>query len=212
MKQFSIQEAISFGWNTFKKYPWLLLGITLTVTVLPSLLQYALQLPFKSDDPDNYNPLMMVGTLVSSFVSIYLTIGVIKIYLQLIDNKKIQYQDLFNVQADEYIHYLLASIVYGLIVVLGIIALIIPGIYFGLKYQYYSYLIIDKHLSVMDSVKESGNITKGHITQLFLFSLVIILLSFLGLLALLVGIFVVSPIVGIAQASVYRKLAAAKKA
>lgn len=211
MKQFSIQEAISFGWNTFKKYPWLLLGITLTVTVLPSLLQYALQLPFKTDDPDNYPPLMMIGTLVSSFVSLYLTVGVIKIYLKLIDNKKIHYQDLFNVQADEYIHYFLASIVYGLIVIAGIILLIIPGIYWGIKYQYYSYLVIDKHLSVMDSIKESGNITRGNIMQLFLFSAVIILISLLGLLALLVGVFVVSPVVGIAQAYVYRKLSSSKK-
>jgi uncharacterized membrane protein len=211
MATFSKTEAVKTGWEKFKKYPWVLIGITLVVMILPSLVQYILQMPFKSPDPNEMTPMMWIGTLASVLISIFLTIGLIRVYLQLTDGKPIQFSDLFNVKADEYVRYIIGSILYGLIVLGGLILLVIPGIYFGIKYQYYSYQIIDKQNDPLEAIKQSGHITKGNILNLFLFSLLLMLISILGVIALLVGILVAAPVVGIAQAYVYRKLTSGVK-
>jgi uncharacterized membrane protein len=206
--------AVKYGWETFKKYPWVLIGVTLTVSVVPQLIQYLFQIPFQGmaqeNAPDSFTPFMLIGTLLSVAVSLYLSVGLIKMYLKLADNKKIEYKDLFNANAEEIIRYLIGSILYGLIILAGFILLVIPGIYFGIKYQYYSYLIIDKKLNPMEAIKESGNITQGNIGNLFLFNLLVIVVSLLGLVALVVGVLVASPVVGIAQAYVFRTLMAKK--
>ena len=219
MWQFSIKEALSFGWETFKKYPWFLIGVTLIVGVIPYVIQYLLQLPFQTaeqagfnfgssyDPNESWNPLMLIGTLASSLVSAYLTIGVIRISLKLLDSKKPEFADLYSAKAEEFIRYLIGSLLYGLIVIAGFILLIIPGIIFSLKYQYYSYLIVDKHLDPMEAIKQSGKITQGYKWKLFLFGIVVGLITILGFLALIVGILVAAPVTGLAQAYVYRKLA-----
>lgn len=221
MWTFSIKEALNFGWETFKKFPWFLIGVTLIVGITPYVVQYLLQLPFSNGEVNlggsynpnrnqEWNPMMLIGTIASSLLSAYLTIGVIRISLKLIDGKKPSFNDLYSAKAEEFIRYVLGSLLYGLIVIAGYILLIIPGIIFSIKYQYYSYLIIDKGLSPMDGIKESGKITQGYKWNLFFFGIVIALVTILGVLALFVGIFVAAPVTGLAQAYVYRKLATQK--
>jgi len=217
MWQFSIKEALSFGWETFKKYPWFLIGITLTVVVLPYLIQYLLQLPFQSNPPpigadldprytQEWNPMMLISTIVSSLLSAYLTIGTIRISLKLADGKKTEFKDLYSAKAETFIRYVIGGLLYSLIVIAGIILLIIPGIIFAIKYQYYNYLIVDKSLSPFDAIKKSGKITQGYKWNLLLFGFVIGVVTLLGLFALVVGILVAAPVTGLAQAYVYRKL------
>jgi uncharacterized membrane protein len=215
MVQFSKTEAVKFGWEAFKKFPWVLIGITLTVAVIPQAIQYLFQIPFQGmaqgTNEESFTPVMFIGTLISVVVSLFLSVGLLKIYLKLADTKKIEYKELFTVNAEEVVRYFLGSLIYGLIVFAGFILLIIPGIYWGIKYQYYSYLIVEKKMGPLDAIKKSGQITQGNIGNLFLFNLLLIVVSLLGLLALVVGVLVASPVVGIAQAYVYRKLSAAKK-
>lgn len=60
-----------------------------------------------------------------------------------------------------------ASIIYGIIVAVGIICLIIPGIYFAVKFQWVFYYIIDKKTGVMEGLEKSFARTTGHFWQLF---------------------------------------------
>ena len=53
------------------------------------------------------------------------------------------------------LRYLGASILYGLMVAVGIIFLVIPGIYLAIKYQFYGILIVDKNLDIMASLKKA---------------------------------------------------------
>lgn len=206
MKQFSKKEALLFGWETFKKYPILLIGVTLTTAFVPSIVSYALQLPFQSNT-EEYSPLMFIGTLASYLLSAFFTVGLIKFSLRLVDGKKVAFQDLFSVTADEFLRYIISGLIYSLIVIGGFILLVIPGIIWGIKYQYYGYLVIDKQIAPMDGIKESGRITQGHKMNLFLLALLVGLLNVLGFLALFVGVFIAAPVTGLAQAFVYRKLA-----
>lgn len=57
--------------------------------------------------------------------------------------------------------YLLVTFVVGLIVVLGGILLIIPGIIFAVRFAFSTLLVIDKGLSVKEALKESKEMVEG---------------------------------------------------
>ncbi len=65
-------------------------------------------------------------------------------------------------------------------------------------------------MGVFESFSKSGQITKGHIWNLFLFGLLIGLISIAGAAALLIGLLVAMPVVSLAGTYVYRKLSSSK--
>jgi uncharacterized membrane protein len=101
---------------------------------------------------------------------------------------------------------LLGYILYGLAILIGLILLIVPGVYLAIKYQFVPYLIVDKGMDPIEAFTESAKMTNGQKWNLFLLILLYILILFVGLLALGVGLLVAAPIVMIAQAYVYKKL------
>lgn len=75
----------------------------------------------------------------------------------------------------EFLRYLIANILYFLLVTIGLIALIVPGVYFLTKYFFVSYLIIDKKLPIKEAFQESARLTdKKKLSILTLFLLVMV--------------------------------------
>ena len=143
--------------------------------------------------------------IVSFVVKNLVDIGLIKIALKFNDNQKVDYKDLFS-GTKVFWKYVGGSILYGLIVFAGFLLLIIPGIIWSIKFQYYSYLIIDKGLGPIDALKQSSTITQGLKWDLLVFNLALIGVLILGFLALFVGLFWAIPTNMLATAYVYRKL------
>lgn len=77
-----------------------------------------------------------------------------------------------------------------------------------IKLQFYSYFIVDKNAGPIEALKKSWAITRGVKWDLFLFGLLLGLITLAGLLALVVGLFVAIPVGLLANTYVYRKLLA----
>lgn len=200
MKKFSKKEALKFGWTTTRKHFFFLAEIVLflmLLNVLPGIITPAVRQDFS----------LAVSLLVSIFfgaLQMILNIGLITISIRYVEGKTNTFKDLFT--HIPFTPYLLGSIVYGCIVAGGIILLIIPGIIWGIKYGFYSYLIVDKDVGVMDSIKRSAQLTQGIKWDLFLFGLLLGLINVAGFLLFFVGLFVTLPVTMLAMAYVYRKL------
>ncbi|EKD96462.1 MAG: hypothetical protein ACD_24C00035G0005, partial [uncultured bacterium] len=105
-----------------------------------------------------------------------------------------------------WLKYLLGSLLYGAIVMIGLLLLIVPGIILAVKYQYLMYLVIDEELGPLEALGKSGRITNGNKFNLFIWGLVMALVNVVGALAFFVGLFVTIPLTSIASAYIYRKL------
>jgi hypothetical protein len=216
MASFSKSEAIKYGWEEVKKNPKQLILAAVIAFIVPYIAQYVFQIPsiltqnFMGAGAEEPTPLAMIlsllGSLASIAASIYIGVGTVKFSLAYLHKKNPDYNVLFSATKDELIRYLLASFLYGLMVIAGFILLIIPGIIWSVKYGYFSYLTIDQKLAPTDAIKKSGQLTQGHKWNLFLLSLLLGLISLLGLLVLFVGVFAAMPIQWLAQAYVYNKL------
>lgn len=199
--KFSKKEALVFGWDSFKKEWKLLLTVFIGVWVISAILSGISGNLYESDAS-------VAGVLVdilSYVVNAILGVGLLRILLDVTDHKKASWRSLYTEHGKAW-RYILATILYGLMVVVGLILLVVPGIYLAVKFQFYAYFIVDKNMGVIESLKHSSKITKGSIMNLFLFGLICVALGLLGLLAFGVGLLVVVPVLSVASTHIYRKL------
>lgn len=204
MQKFSISEALKYGWNTTKANLMFLVGIEIVALLVQSFSQgirvtYTQSFPFLNLD------VSPIGLIFYIF-KIIIDIGLIKIALDFVEGKKAEFMDLFR-HYNLFVKYFIGSTIYGLLIGLGLILLIIPGIFLIIRLQFYNFLIVDKGLGPIEALKASWQLTKGSSMNLFLYGLAALGVILLGLLALVVGIVVAIPVTMLATAFIYRKLA-----
>lgn len=199
-KNFSFGDAFGAGWAKLKEH-WLFFVIAYTTIFLVSGIFGGLSDgPYKGIEPTS-GLLSLIGLLLR----IWLNFNLLVITIRIFDGVKPEWRDLF-VWREETISYVGASILYGLMVFIGCLFFIIPGLYLAVKYGFYGYLIADKRVGAFDALKMSGQVTDGVKWLVVGFGLSLIGVIILGAMALGVGLLVAIPIVSIALAFVYRSL------
>ncbi len=197
---FTISESLGYGWKTFKKN-WQFLVMTFVIVMVVGMIPNWLHDWSRENLPATSFVFSIIGWLIQMVTSI----GVIIISLKFVDHKKPEVADLYK-HYNLLMNYFLGSLLYGLVTVAGFILLIVPGIIWGIKYQYTTYLIIDKKMGPIEAFKKSGKLTKGVKMKLFWLGLAFIGVTILGVLALGFGLIIAWPVISLAGAYVYRKL------
>ncbi len=222
MNTFSISEALAFGWETFKKN----VGFFIILVVILGIFQFGVSflVSWLTGETNVYvnvgstqyqqtkegvfagNPaIVTLLNVISTIISLLISIGMMKIFLDFVDGKKGDLKDLYQ-QYPLALKYIGASILEGLIVLAGFLFFIIPGIYLAVKLSMTTYVVVDKKAGPIDAIKSSYEITKGNWWNLVFLGVVSGLIAIAGALALLVGLFVAIPVIMIAYAFAYRKL------
>jgi len=101
----------------------------------------------------------------------------------------------------------LANILQVVIVGMGLVFLIVPGIIFGCRLAFVPYLIVDRRMDAVGAIKESWQLTRGHTWKVFAVGCVALFVALLGLLLLGVGIFVSIMWIRLASATLYWSVA-----
>lgn len=149
--------------------------------------------------------LPLVGTIV--LVSGLLKMGYINLTLDATRDKQVYYKTLLNqVSLKKSLRFFTAQLLVSLIVVLGLILFIIPGIIFALKYLFVPFVVVDQDAKIGESLKKSSQLTKGNRTKLLGMSIVFALISVLGFFALGYGVLVAAIVLSLAKAYVYNSL------
>lgn len=199
--KFSKGESLRFGWNRTKDnlglfivYLIILFSVEFFFSAFAGLFEDSL--PFLSF-------IFNVGLWIVNIISVIFTI---KIGLRLYDNERIGSYGFLSFSSSLFFKFLLGYILYLIVVLIGLILLIVPGMYLAIKYQFVPYLIVDKNMDVIEAFKKSGKMTDGSKWNLFLLIILLVIIVLLGFLAFIVGIFVALPIAMVAVAYVYREL------
>ncbi|MCZ6554721.1 MAG: hypothetical protein O6759_01230 [Candidatus Dadabacteria bacterium] len=199
--KFSKGEAIRFGWDRMKDN----LGFFIVYLIILFSVEFFFS-AFAGLFEDSLPFLSLIFNVGLWIVNIISGIFNVKIGLRLYDNERIGSYGFLSFSSSLFFKFLLGYILYLIVVLIGLILLIVPGVYLAIKYQFVTYLIVDKGMGPIEAFKESGKITAGSKWNLFLLIILLLIIVLLGLLAFIVGIFVALPIVMVAVAYVYRKL------
>ncbi|MDR1357034.1 MAG: DUF975 family protein [Tannerellaceae bacterium] len=93
------------------------------------------------------------------------------------------------------------------LIMMGAVILLLPAMYLGLRLMFYQACIVDDEgVGILDSLKRSWEMTKGHMLPLFLLALASLGIMIVGFMAFIVGIFVAIPLVYIMYCCAYRRL------
>ncbi len=202
-KTFSYKEAVMFGWNMTKKHLQFLLSFTAVLFVVVLLFN----LLMGSDVVKSNMLLLFVFQIVYLVIIFVFTAALMWISLRVVDGKSVSWKEISGNEAffwNVLWKFFLTNILYGIVTMVGFILIIVPGFIWMLKYQFAPYLVIDKKMGVMESMKMSGQITDGYKWTLFGFWIVVMIIELIGLAIFFVGLIVAVPIVMIATAYVYR--------
>src|SRR5262249_10203656 len=113
-------------------------------------------------------------------------------------------KDLWHPQ--QFWYYVGAAILSGIIIAVGFVLLIIPGIVLAIMFMFVGYLVIDRKMGPVEALRASKRITTGHKWDLLLLMFAVIGINILGILCLLVGLLVTIPITLLSMVHAYRTL------
>lgn len=187
---FTYRELFAAGWEKTKTHFWFIVSAVAIYALIAAIIF----------------PIPLIG----SIASMLLTIVVTTVTLRISHNHTPEYEDFKRSLSSFSIvwHYFVASILYTLAVIAGTILFIIPGIIIAIRLQFYMYTVIEhEHEDPLESLKRSWNMTRGHFWKLFGFLIVSGLLIAVSAIPLGLGLLFSLPVVSIAYAYLYRKLA-----
>ncbi len=194
---FSIEESLKFGWHKTKAHSALLFQVMLTLFALEVVSSIVTKVL-------GHSALGTAASIVLGVVGLFVGVGFTIITLKLAKGEHTSYSDIMPPLKLVW-HYFVANILSGLLVVIGFILLIVPGIYLLLRYSMVRYAVIDG-AGITDSLRRSAQMTVGVKWHLLGFFAVLVLLNILGAILLLVGLLITIPVSMIAYAHVYQKL------
>ena len=194
-------SSYSVGWKVLKAFFVELLVISIVYMILTgpvSVVQW---------ENNSFEwflvPLALFGITYGIFVAGPIQYGASWVFLKAVRGERIEVRDIFVVFQRNYWNVVIANIVVGIIIGLGIIMLIVPGIIFACRLAFVPYLVVDREMDVMDALRVSWDMTRGYGWQIFLMGLLAVPVVLLGILCFVVGVFVSVMWISTAFAAMY---------
>lgn len=144
-----------------------------------------------------------LSIIISQLLSIFLSLGAARIGLNLVSGKEVSVAMLFG-EGRKLLPALGASILFGLMVGLGLVLLIVPGVYLAMRFGQYLTAIVDRDLGVMESLKYSSAITTNNRINYFGLAVLCLLIVIAGALACGVGLVFALPVAWLSSIVAYR--------
>jgi uncharacterized membrane protein len=150
-----------------------------------------------------------IGFIYDIFIGGPLGYGMSYAYLKAARQDEVEVNDLFAAFKN-YWSAVLANILVSIIIAIGFILLIIPGIYFACKLVFTPYLVVDRKMEVIEAIKTSWEMTNGHAWKVFLIGLLAIPIFLAGLICFGVGVIISVMWVSTTFASLYHAVSTSR--
>lgn len=180
-----ISDYISEGWRLFRQTPWEFIGYT----ALVFLINFAAALiPF--------------GAVL---VSAPLIAGFFYRAFRMMRNEPTDFSDFFR-GFNYWLPLVLASVLIGIFTFIGILLVVLPGIYLAVAYAFATPLIIDKRMFFWQSMEVSRKVITKKWFSLFGLVLLLGLINIAGALLLVIPLLVTVPWTICAQAAAFKDI------
>jgi hypothetical protein len=111
------------------------------------------------------------------------------IFVKAVRKTKPDFEYLIKGFTENYLHIVLANLLVFALIILGMFALIVPGIIIACRLAFVSYIVMDKKLDPIEAVELSWRLTKGHGWKIFFMGFASFFIIIFGLILMIVGIF-----------------------
>ena len=194
---FSISEILDFSWQRFKKKPFFWVIIVCIPAIISNIFS-----------PFEFNPEDMTFSISGTkafifFFSTYLSAAIVGMSINYMRGNDEEFLSLLRLSLPVLIQYILGNLFVAILICLGCVFFILPGIYIAMRLFFVQYLIIDKKQSFVDAIQTSWFMTEGSVVPLFLYLLTTLGVVIVSVLCLVIGLLIALPIVSLATAYLY---------
>jgi predicted Ser/Thr protein kinase len=187
----NIRSCVRRGWKLLKGEFWPFVGIT---ALLIALLGFASSIGGSSIQRGGNNSVEITSALAMLMWG-PLVGGLLFYFLKKIRKEPATVETAFCGFSHRFLHLFLAGFVTSLLTWLGFLCLVLPGIYLLVAWIFVLPLVMDKQLDFWSAMELSRKVVTKHWFKFLGFGIVMWLLLLAGVLAMVVGVFVMSPLV-----------------
>jgi len=188
--QFKMGDYINKGFDIFKKDPGIFIGFTLVYLVISIVLGI----------------IPIVGSIATMAISVPLSAGFFIMANKIDKNESHTFGDFFK-GFDFFLPLFLIGFVGGIITMLCLLLLILPGIYIGVCYLFAAMFAVFYKNEFWDALETSRKVISKNWWSFFGFIIVLGLINLLGLLCLGIGILVTAPATSCAMYAAFEDIA-----
>jgi hypothetical protein len=149
--------------------------------------------------------LSIQSSILSMLINVFLTLGATRLGLKLVSGENFDIGMLFS-GGPWLLKGLLVHLLYWIMVTVGLIFFIFPGIYLAIRFGMAQTAIVDRNMGVIEAFKYSSRITQNNRVELFLIMLFTIGIVIAGCIALIVGLLFAYPLMFLMWIVAYRWL------
>lgn len=147
--------------------------------------------------------LSLQGNIISTVVSVFFMLGLTRIGLNVVSGKPFGVGMMFS-GGKWLLKGIAAYLLFMIMVMLGFLLLIVPGVIVLLRFGMYQSALVDRNMGVIGSLQYSWELTKGNGLNLFVIGLFSILIVLAGCIAMLVGMLFAFPMMWLMWVVAYR--------
>ena len=170
-------DYIKTGWDLFKQYPGGFVGFFLIYVVISAILNRA---PF-------------LGLPVAAIISTPLMLGNFIVSAKLLQGQPVEFSDFFAA-FNFFLPLVVVSVITSILVTLGLLLLVIPGIYLAVAFMFAATLVVDRGLDFWPAMDLSRRTVQPMWFGMFTFLLLLFLINLAGVLCLGLGLLVSAPL------------------
>jgi hypothetical protein len=132
--------------------------------------------------------------------------GMYLLFLKLHRGQRAEFGDAFAGFSVAFLQLFLVGLVMGLLISLGILLCILPGIYLAVVWAFAIPLVADKRMDFWPAMELSRKVVNKHWGSVFLLAIVSALVAIAGYFVLCVGIFIAIPLIQAAWTVAYEDI------
>lgn len=206
--------AFSNAWALFQKNIGLVIGAFAIMTATSYVMQGIQGLVqagiTATVDPESASGqafvalVLVICVVIQQSVQIFFSIGFVRILLAIARNQSPDMNMLFS-GGPWFLRCLGGGILYGLMIFVGCLLLIIPGVYLGLRYWSYMHFIVDRDCTISEGFNLAGEVGNAstNLGDSFVTFAISIGVNVLGFAACCIGVMVSMPITSLAWTLAY---------
>lgn len=197
---FSKIDALRYGFEKTKKDPVTIIGISLVLAIYWTIPFYIINFFFSVN-----KFIGIIFLLFTLCINLLMLMGYIKVLLEVYNGNKVSLKDLFY-HYQKFPDFLIGILFFIFLLSVGFIFLILPAIYFGVRFSFSFFNILQGRGSALTSFKSSWTLTKKEFFNLLLLYIFLVFLNFLGFLFFIVGLAFTLPVSFLSVVYAYKEI------
>jgi len=199
-----VGQCYERSWNLLKANFWPFVGLSLLTMILAGAASVVVRAATGTlhydltDHAASFSQMFLKSfflSMVEGFLITYpLTAGLYFYIIKKARGETASLGDIFAGFSRAYLPLVLGGFLVTVLTVLGLFCLIIPGIYLGLAYSLTPLILVDRKIGAWAAMEMSRRAITAHWWTMLGIVLLGVLLMFAGIIALIVGFFVVVPL------------------